>query len=483
MNFGLQTIRDFAKKNSLARLLAYSLRGWHLLAWAVVFLIANSLLDLAVPWVMGFVLLDRVVKRGDLGQLPVVVTLLVGIFLGQKVSDFLADYYRTLTTQRLIHALRCDLYEHLQILPVRFFDQRQSGELMVRITGDVENVDTFVSTLTQELATQLITFIGAIILLFTINARLTLSILPTIVALSLCVHFFRATVKRNARRARQLMGEMAAVAGEMLSGVRLVKAFCAEQFEARRFSRGSAKVIDARIDAIKLQALYSSVVDACVLAGTVIVIVVASRWVVSGTFTVGALVAYLGYLNKIYGPVKKLSKVNLTIQKAVVAADRVFELMDLTPESINRSGRRLEAQHRQPEISFLEENFLGPHGVGAAVTFEDVNFGYVPDRLALKRFTLRIAPGEVVALVGHSGGGKTTVVSLLLRFYEPTSGRILIDGTPLEDMPLHTLRQQIAIVPQETFLFSGTVRDNIAYARPEATDQEVLQAATRRDGT
>jgi len=112
-----------------------------------------------------------------------------------------------------------------------------------------------------------------------------------------------------------------------------------------------------------------------------------------------------------------------------------------------------------------------------------VNFGYVPDRLALKRFTLRIAPGEVVALVGHSGGGKTTVVSLLLRFYEPTSGRILIDGTPLEDMPLHTLRQQIAIVLQETFLFSGTVRDNIAYARPEATDQEVLQAATRRDGT
>src|SRR5207247_10986029 len=124
------------------------------------------------------------------------------------------------------------------------------------------------------------------------------------------------------------IGEMAAVAGEMLSGVRLVKAFCAEKFEAKRFSDRSAKVIDARIDAIKLQALYSSVVDACVLAGTVIVIVVASRWVVSGTFTVGALVAYLGYLNKIYGPVKKLSKVNLTIHKHVVAAECVFELRD-----------------------------------------------------------------------------------------------------------------------------------------------------------
>src|SRR5881628_2427910 len=163
MNFDVKMIRDFAKKNSFARLLAYSLRAWRLLTGAVLFLLANSLLDLAVPWVMGFLLLDRVVRRGDLGQLPVVVALLVGIFVAQKVSDFLADYYRTVTTQRLIHALRCDLYEHLQTLPVRLCDHRQSGELMVRITGDVENVDTFVSTLTQELATQLITFIGAIV--------------------------------------------------------------------------------------------------------------------------------------------------------------------------------------------------------------------------------------------------------------------------------------------------------------------------------
>src|SRR6266705_4213405 len=267
MHFALKSIRDFAKRNSLERLLAYSLRGWHLLAWAVVFLIANSLLDLAVPWVMGFVLLDRVVRRGDLGQLPVVVALLVGIFVAQKVSDFLADYFRTLTTQRLIHTLRCDLYEHLDTLPVRFFDHRQSGELLARIIGDVENVDTFVSILTQELSSQLITFMGAIVLLFAINARLTLFILPTIVALSLCVHFFRGSVKRNARRARKLIGEMAAVASEMLSGVRLVKACCAEEFEAKRFSVRSAKVIEARVDAVKLQAMYSSIVDACVLAG------------------------------------------------------------------------------------------------------------------------------------------------------------------------------------------------------------------------
>src|SRR6266699_2491338 len=163
------------------------------------------------------------------------------------------------------------------------------------------------------------------------------------------------------------MGEMAAVAGEMLSGVRLVKAFCAEQFEARRFSRGSAKVIDARIDAIKLQALYSSVVDACALAGTVIVIVVASRWVVSGTFTVGALVAYLGYLNKIYSPVKSLSKVNLTIQKSLVAADRIFELMDLAPESIPRNTSARQQDRRLPSLGgeFFEESFQTPPGVGA----------------------------------------------------------------------------------------------------------------------
>ena len=485
MNFGFRRIRNFARKNSLVRLLAYALRAWHLLTGAALFLITNSLLELAVPWVTGFLLLDRVIKRADLGQLPVVVALLVGIFVAQKISDFLSDYFRALMTQRLIHTLRCDLYEHLETLPVRFFDHRQSGELLARLTGDVDNVDTFVTTVTQELAGHLITFIGAIALLFAINAKLTLFVLPTILALSLCVHFFRGSVRRNARHVRQLIGEMAAAAAEMLSGVRLVKAFCAEQFEAKRFSDRSSKVVDARVEAVKLQALYSSVVDACVLAGTIIVIVVASRWAVSGVFTVGALVAYLGYLNKIYSPVKSLSKVNLTIQKSLVAADRVFELMDLAPESSPREAGESEPREEKPrrpegEPSFLEESFDSPgtpRGAGAAVTFEDVTFGYAPDRLALKRFTLDVAPGEVVALVGHSGGGKTTAVSLLLRFYNPASGRILIDGVPLEDMPLDTLRRQIAVVPQETFLFSGTVRDNIAYACPEATDQDVLKAA------
>src|SRR5437867_2252127 len=171
LRFDLQTIGNFAKRNSLARLLAYSLRAWRLLVGAVLCLLTNSLLDLAVPWVMGFVLLDRVIKRGDVGQLPVVVALLVGIFVAQKVSDFLADYYRTLTTQRLIHTLRCDLYKHLETLPVRFFDHRQTGELLARLVGDVENVDTFVSTVTQEPASELMTFIGAIVLLFAINAR------------------------------------------------------------------------------------------------------------------------------------------------------------------------------------------------------------------------------------------------------------------------------------------------------------------------
>ena len=485
MNFGLRKIRNFAGKNSLVRLLAYALRTWHLLAGAVLFLIANSLLDLAVPWVMGFVLLDRVIKRSDLGQLPVVVALLLGIFVAQKVSDFLADYFQSLTTQRLIHTLRCDLYTHLEALPVRFFDQRQTGELLARITGDVDNVDTFVTTLTQELAGQTITFSGAIVLLFTINAMLTLFILPTILALSLSVQFFRGTVKRYARRVRQLTGEMAAVAGEMLSGVRLVKAFCAEKFEAARFSDKSRKVFDARVEAVRLSSLYSSVVDACVLAGTIIVVVVASQWTVSGTFTVGALVAYLGYLNKIYSPVRKLSRVNLTIQRTVVAADRVFELIDLAPESVSPQAAEDEPREKKPptvgrETLFFEESLerLEPTpGVGAAVTFEDLGFSYTHDRPALKHFNLDVAPGEVVGLVGHSGGGKTTLVNLLLRFYRPTSGRILIDGVSVEDMPLNRLRGQIAVVPQETFLFSGTIRDNIAYACPEASDEQVFQAA------
>jgi len=192
--------------------------------------------------------------------------------------------------------------------------------------------------------------------------------------------------------------------------------------------------------------------------------------VVSGFFTVGALVAYLGYLNKLYGPAKELTKVNFYMQKILAAADRVFEVMREPQEAEGKPG--IQSGHGASEPN---ERIL-PQLVGA-VRFERVSFGYDEDWPVLKEFSLEVERGEVVALVGHSGGGKTTVVNLLLRFYQPSSGRILIDGVPIDRIPLKALRRQIGLVQQETFLFSGTIADNIAYAKPEASYEQIVDAA------
>jgi ATP-binding cassette, subfamily B, bacterial MsbA len=461
---------DRPKPRTLRKLLAYALGVWRVLVALGFCIVATSLLDLATPWVIGFLLLDRVIKRSEAGQLPAVVLLLSGIFLGQRVLEFAKDYLQELANQRIVNQLRCDLYSHIVALPVRFFDRGRTGELLARLTGDIDTVEGFLETLMQNVGSELVMLVGTLSFLFAISPRLTLYLLPTVATLAVSVFFFKKTVKKYARRLRNLIGEMSSLAEEAIAGVRMLKAFCAERFEFGRFAIKSSQLLQGRVSMAKLSALYSSTVELSVFAGTLIVVVVATPWVLAGSFTVGALVAYIGYLNKLYGPVKKLSKINLSIQKILAAGDRVFEVMEVAPETGIEPWRQL------PGGDKLSARLVWVQSSGA-VEFENVSFSYDSERPVLKNFTLRVQPGEVLALVGPSGAGKTTIVNLLLRFYEPASGRILIDGIPLDQIPIGQLRQQIGLVSQETFLFSGTARHNIAYAYPNATDQQIMDAA------
>ena len=458
-------------RGSLARLAPYAVGVWPLLATTLVCILAGSLLELAVPWVMGFLLLDTVVKQARLDELPRVVFLLVAIFLGQKGVGFLQDYFQELANQRLVHRLRCDLFHHLQCLPVRFFDRGRTGELTARVTSDIDSVEGFLPTLVDDVVTDAVLLLGTLYFLFRVQPRLTLYVAPTVLVLAFALILFRPRVKRFARRVRTMIGDLAAMASETLAGVRVVKGFLGEDYEVRRFAAQSLQVLRARVGVVTLRSLCYATVDLGVLLGTIIVVSVAAPKVVAGTFSVGALVAYLGYLGKLYGPAKRLSKVNVSIQKTLAAADRIFEVMDLPPEE---TARVAAAPVLRPAF---------PAGVSPqsapGVLFEQVTFSYGGGRPALKDFTLDVAPGEAVALVGRSGAGKTTVVNLLLRFYAPDSGRILLDGVPLDQIPLGELRGQIGLVSQDVFLFSGTIRDNIAYALPTATDEDVVEAARR----
>jgi ATP-binding cassette, subfamily B, bacterial MsbA len=255
--------------------------------------------------------------------------------------------------------------------------------------------------------------------------------------------------------------------------VRVVKACCGEKFEFERFANKSNELLQGRMRLQKLSAVYSSSVEFCVFTGTLIVVWFAPPWVVTGkALTVGGLIAFFTYTSKLYSPVKALSKMNLSMQKILAAGDRVFEVMDVLPESVNGCSQgRQQLLSGTPDLGAISSRLSGD------IRFENVSFGYDPENQVLKNFSLHVKPGELVALIGPSGGGKTTIVNLLLRFYAPTSGRILIDSVPLDRIPLQSLREQIGVVSQETFLFSGTSRENIAYARPGAADAEIIQAA------
>jgi subfamily B ATP-binding cassette protein MsbA len=466
-----------APGSTFRRLFGYAAGVWALLVTREVCIVGSALLDLARPWIIGFQLFDLVIRKEDLGRLPFVILLLTGSFVGQQILDFGSDVLQELSNQRVINRLRCDLYAHIIALPVRFFDRGRTGDLLSRVTGDIDTVENFLDTLMQNIGSELVTLVGTLAVMFVVSAKLTLFLLPTVIALACSVFFFRRPVKRFSRRVRNLIGDMASRAEEAIGGVRVVKAFCGESFEVGRFASKSKELLQGRIRLKKLSAFYSSSVEFCVFAGTLIVVWFAPHWVLTTkTLTIGGLVAFFSYTSKLYSPVKALSKMNLSMQKILAAGDRVFEIMDVQPESVNGFG-----QFRKPLLSDSPDLSAAsvpvPLSLSGDIRFENVNFGYDPEHQILKNFSLHVKQGELVALVGPSGGGKTTVVNLLLRFYEPTSGRILIDGIPLHRIPLQNLRQQISVVSQETFLFSGTSRENIAYATPEATDLEVARAA------
>jgi subfamily B ATP-binding cassette protein MsbA len=465
------------RRGTFRRLISYTANLWPLLTALQVCIVGSALLDVARPWIIGFQLFDLVIRKEDLSRLPFVIFFLTASFVGQQILDFAADVLQELTNQRLVTRLRCDLYAHTIALPVRFFDHGRTGDLLSRVTGDLDTVENFLDTLMQSFGSQFITLAGTLAAMFAVSARLTFFLLPTVVALASSVFFFRRPVKRFSRRVRNLAGDMASLAEEAICGIRVVKAFCGENFEAERFSNKCKHILQGRVRLKKLSAAYSSSVELCVFAGTLIVVWIAPHWVINGkTLTFGGLVAFFSYTTKLYGPVKVLSKMNLSIQKILVSADRVFEVMDVGTESENGFGPlRHSLLSRTPDIGTAP--VAAPLRIKGDIRFENVSFAYDGHNQVLKNFWLHVKPGELVALVGPSGGGKTTIVNLLLRFYEPTSGCILIDGLPLDCIPLASLRQQIGVVSQETFLFSGTSRENIAYANPDATEFDVVQAA------
>jgi subfamily B ATP-binding cassette protein MsbA len=447
------------QRNQALRLLKYLWHYWYLLPFILVTMVAATLLSLAPPWLTGVVLIDRVILAREASLLPWVILGLLGAVLFRQGFDFTQRYFLALLSQRAIHHLRCDLYQHIENLPVGYFSKTPVGDLVARQVNDADALEDGLKGLVTEAGVHLIMVFGTLGLLFSLDVKLTLVILPFIFLLTAAMHIFRQVVKGSSLHVRNRLGSLATLATETLSGVGVVKAFCMEKAELRRFSGQSLDILQANLRLARLQGFYNSTVEILLVGSTVVVVWLAAPQVLAQEMTVGALVAYLSYLTRFQDPLKGLSNANFRIQKALGAAQRIFAVLD-TP-----------AEHQEVPGAIDLPRIRGN------IHFEKVTFGYRPDRPVLKDFSLEVQPGEAVALVGPSGVGKTTLINLLLRFYSPDKGQIWMDGYPIDMVNIASLRQQIALVHQEPFLFSTTIRENILYGRPGASDEEVQCAA------
>ena len=446
-------------RNQFLRLLNYVRYYWYLLPFVLVSMIAATLLDLAAPWITGVILIDRVIIAGDASLLPWVALGLLGAVMFRQVFEFAHRYFLALLTQRTIHRLRCDLYQHIEDLPVSFFAGTPVGDMVSRQVSDADAIEEGLKAFVTEAGVHLVMVFGVLGLLFALNVQLTLVILPFLLVLAVVMHIFRRVVKGFSRQVRDSMGRLATLATETLSGITIVKAFAMERAELRRFSGTSQEILTSSVRLARLEGYYHVSVEMILIGSVVLVIWLAAPRVLAEQMTVGALVAYLGYLARVQEPLKGLSKANFRIQKALGAAQRIFAVLDVPTEASKSTG-----------------TLVLPRSQGHLL-FEEVSFGYRDDELVLNDFSLELRPGEAVALMGPSGAGKSTIVNLLLRFYAPSQGRILLDGHPLEGLDAHSLRQQIAVVHQDTFLFSTSVGENILYGKPDAGQEEVEQAA------
>jgi ATP-binding cassette, subfamily B, bacterial MsbA len=430
------------------------------LAIAGVCLLVAASVGLAFPQIVRE-MLDAAFERRDRAGLDRVAIGLLLLFALQGAMNFVQVFLLTSTTERVIARLREDVFAHLVRLSPAFFTDRRTGELTSRLSADLALLQSLLSTWVSELSRQSLFLIGGIVLLTLTHPRLTtttLAVVPIVVGAAI---LFGRRLRRASTGVQDRVAEAMGTADEAFSQIRTVQSFVREAEESRRYSEHLRDVVVAAISRARLRALFFGVVGFVAFAGVVAVLWQGGRLVLEGLLTPGALVSFLLYAMFVAAAVGSLASLFGSYQEAVGAAQRVFELLDTGPSVAEPSRPRSL-----------------PRPVRGEVALEQVSFRYAPELpVVLDDVSLHLAPGEVVALVGPSGSGKTTLASLLPRFWDVTAGRAVLDGIDVRELAFGDLRGSIGMVPQEPALFSGTIRENIAYARPDASESDVLAAA------
>ena len=444
--------------NEIHRLLSYLGPYRKYGAAAVVSLLFGSALGLVFPWVMQN-LVDTVLRRGNLKELDRIAVLLGVTFLARAVFNYFQSYLLAFIGERIVTDIRREVYTHLQQLSLRFYTNRRVGEILSRLASDVTLVRIAMTNNLASLLSQLFVFGGSLALMLALNWRLTMLILGIAPFIAIFAVVFGGRLRRMSTEVQDRLASSNALAQEILNGVRVVKAFAREQYEAERYGIEIERTFDATVHLARVRSAYGPLITLLAFLALTGIVWFGGQEVLLNRLTGGALVAFLVYGANVGGALGAYAGIYASMQEAAGAARRIFEMID-EPLDI------ADAPHAMPLPA-----------VNGSINFENISFEYTSGLPVLHNIAFNIQPGEVLALVGPSGSGKTTLFNLIPRFYDPTAGRVLIDGQDISQVTLLSLRSQIGLVPQESVLFSGSICDNLRYGKLDATDEELAEAA------
>ncbi len=425
----------------------------------------TTLMDLVPPWLIK-VVIDDVIKAGHLSLLNWVIGALIGVYLFKNLLNMARIRFNNTLEQKVIYQMRDEVYRALQNLSISYFDNRATGEMMSRVNSDVNNLERIIIDGVEAIVMAALTLLGISVMLFAINWKLALLALLPIPFLALGAAIFTRKVHRLYHQLRQKLAQLNALLQDNLSGIREIMSFNRHEYERGRFNKKSQDYCETQLKVARLWSFYSPGMIFLGSTGTILILSFGAHQVIQGGMTIGELVAFLSYLALFYTPINQIHSVNHMLQHALASGERVFEIIDARPEV---------QEPKEPVIPASALN--GANKVLGYVAFQQVSFDYREDVPVLREVDFEVQPGEKIALVGPSGSGKSTMIKLLMRFYDVDQGSITIDGVDIRRFKISFLRDQIAMVQQEPFLFNGTVKENILYGDLLADEDRMIAAA------
>ncbi|MDP4162422.1 MAG: ABC transporter ATP-binding protein [Bacillota bacterium] len=431
----------------------------NLLPLSILMVVITTAVRLIIPILIGVYTLDKALKNKDTHLLTILVATIAVLYSFSYLANIFRIKWMNALGQGVIYDLRKHLFTHVQSLSHRFFDQRSAGSILVRIMNDINSLQELFTNGVINVLTDMVLLIGVCVILFTLSPQLTLGIMVILPIMFFISTSLRKNIRRSWQTVRLKQSKLNSHLNESMQGIRVTQSFIQEKENMEFFDGVNTENFESWRSASKKNAMFRPLVELTNALGTAVLIWYGVHLIQVNSITIGVFVSFAFYLGMFWEPISRIGQVYNQLLMGMASSERIFEFLD-----------------EEPIVSDKKDS-IEINEIKGDIAFENVSFSYDEKRAALNNVSLEMKAGQTVALVGHTGSGKTTIVNLVTRFYDPTSGRVKIDGIDLKDISLSSLRNQISIVLQDTFIFSGTIIENIRFGRPDATDDEVVEAA------